>query len=70
MAAFGNVHGVYKLKCELTPVILKNSQEFVEEKQVDCPESPLILFSMVVPVLSREQIREAIDMVCENESRY
>ncbi|WP_373056614.1 class II fructose-bisphosphate aldolase [Zunongwangia sp. H14] len=32
-AAFGNVHGVYKPgNVKLTPVILKNSQEFVSEK--------------------------------------
>ena len=32
-AAFGNVHGVYKPgNVKLTPVILKNSQEFIQEK--------------------------------------
>ncbi len=32
-AAFGNVHGVYKPgNVQLTPVILKNSQEFIREK--------------------------------------
>ncbi|MDT0677843.1 class II fructose-bisphosphate aldolase [Autumnicola musiva] len=32
-AAFGNVHGVYKPgNVKLTPIILKNSQEFVSEK--------------------------------------
>jgi len=32
-AAFGNVHGVYKTgNVQLTPVILKNSQEFIREK--------------------------------------
>jgi len=32
-AAFGNVHGVYKPgNVKLTPVILKNSQEYVQEK--------------------------------------
>ncbi|MBT8326470.1 MAG: class II fructose-bisphosphate aldolase [Bacteroidia bacterium] len=32
-AAFGNVHGVYKPgNVKLTPVILKNSQDFVQEK--------------------------------------
>lgn len=32
-AAFGNVHGVYKPgNVELTPIILKNSQEFVQKK--------------------------------------
>lgn len=32
-AAFGNVHGVYKPgNVKLTPIILKNSQEFVQEK--------------------------------------
>src|SRR5690554_3042089 len=32
-AAFGNVHGVYKPgNVKLTPVILKNSQEFISEK--------------------------------------
>ncbi len=32
-AAFGNVHGVYKTgNVQLTPIILKNSQEFIQEK--------------------------------------
>ncbi|MAR39151.1 MAG: class II fructose-bisphosphate aldolase [Flavobacteriales bacterium] len=32
-AAFGNVHGVYKPgNVQLTPIILKNSQEYIEEK--------------------------------------
>ena len=32
-AAFGNVHGVYKPgNVELTPIILKNSQEYVQKK--------------------------------------
>jgi fructose-bisphosphate aldolase class II len=32
-AAFGNVHGVYKPgNVKLTPVILKNSQDFISEK--------------------------------------
>jgi fructose-bisphosphate aldolase class II len=32
-AAFGNVHGVYKPgNVQLTPIILKNSQEFIQEK--------------------------------------
>jgi fructose-bisphosphate aldolase class II len=32
-AAFGNVHGVYKPgNVKLTPIILKNSQEFIQEK--------------------------------------
>ena len=32
-AAFGNVHGVYRPgNVELTPIILKNSQDFIKEK--------------------------------------
>ena len=32
-AAFGNVHGVYKPgNVKLTPIILKNSQEFIQKK--------------------------------------
>jgi len=38
-AAFGNVHGVYKPgNVELTPVILKNSQDFVQEKHGTGPK--------------------------------
>lgn len=37
-AAFGNVHGVYKPgNVELTPIILKNSQEFVQKKYETIP---------------------------------
>ena len=33
--AFGNVHGVYKPgNVQLTPVILKNSQEFIEKNLI------------------------------------
>ena len=38
-AAFGNVHGVYKPgNVELTPKILKNSQEYVEKKFNTAPQ--------------------------------
>src|SRR6478736_10461229 len=41
-AAFGNVHGVYKSgSVKLSPVILKNSQEFIKEKYKIAEENPV-----------------------------
>ena len=59
-AAFGNVHGVYKPgNVELTPVILKNSQEFVKQKH-GTGDKPIHFVFHGGSGSSREQIREAI----------
>lgn len=59
-AAFGNVHGVYKPgNVELTPVILKNSQEYVREKH-GTGDKPIHFVFHGGSGSSREQIREAI----------
>jgi len=60
-AAFGNVHGVYKPgNVELKPVILKNSQDFVEEKFSTSP-NPINFVFHGGSGSSREEIREAIE---------
>jgi fructose-bisphosphate aldolase, class II len=59
-AAFGNVHGVYKPgNVELKPIILKNSQEFVQEK-FKTKENPINFVFHGGSGSSREDIREAI----------
>ncbi len=59
-AAFGNVHGVYKPgNVELKPVILKNSQEFVQEK-FKTGDNPINFVFHGGSGSSREEIREAI----------
>ncbi len=60
-AAFGNVHGVYKPgNVELRPVILKNSQDFVQEKFKTKP-NPINFVFHGGSGSSREEIREAIE---------
>ncbi len=60
-AAFGNVHGVYKPgNVELTPKILKNSQEFVEEKY-KTEANPINFVFHGGSGSTREEIREAIE---------
>jgi fructose-bisphosphate aldolase class II len=60
-AAFGNVHGVYKPgNVELKPVILKNSQDFVQEKFNTKP-NPINFVFHGGSGSSREEIREAIE---------
>lgn len=60
-AAFGNVHGVYKPgNVELKPEILKNSQEYVQEKY-GTNSLPLNFVFHGGSGSSREQIREAIE---------
>ncbi len=60
-AAFGNVHGVYKPgNVELTPKILKNSQEFVQEK-FKTEANPINFVFHGGSGSSREEIREAIE---------
>ncbi|HEB61710.1 MAG TPA: class II fructose-bisphosphate aldolase [Bacteroidetes bacterium] len=59
-AAFGNVHGVYKPgNVELRPVILKNSQDFVQEKFKTDPQ-PINFVFHGGSGSSQKDIREAI----------
>lgn len=59
-AAFGNVHGVYKPgNVQLTPIILKNSQEFIQEKYKTEP-NPIDFVFHGGSGSTVEEIREAI----------
>lgn len=59
-AAFGNVHGVYKPgNVKLTPIILKNSQEYVQKKFNTGP-NPIDFVFHGGSGSSVEEIREAI----------
>jgi fructose-bisphosphate aldolase, class II len=59
-AAFGNVHGVYKPgNVKLTPVILKNSQEYIKKK-FGTGDNPVNFVFHGGSGSSREEIREAI----------
>lgn len=59
-AAFGNVHGVYKPgNVKLTPKILKNSQEYIQEK-FGTGKNPVNFVFHGGSGSSREEIREAI----------
>ena len=59
-AAFGNVHGVYKPgNVKLTPKILKNSQEFVQEKY-NTAANPIDFVFHGGSGSTLEEIREAI----------
>ncbi|MEN9913927.1 MAG: hypothetical protein RL528_663, partial [Bacteroidota bacterium] len=59
-AAFGNVHGVYKPgNVKLTPIILKNSQEFVQKK-FNTEENPINFVFHGGSGSTKEEIREAI----------
>ena len=60
-AAFGNVHGVYKPgNVELRPVILKNSQDFVQDKY-NTGAQPINFVFHGGSGCSTEEIREAIE---------
>ncbi|MEM0992699.1 MAG: class II fructose-bisphosphate aldolase [Bacteroidota bacterium] len=60
-AAFGNVHGVYKPgNVELKPIILKNSQEYVQQK-FNTDANPINFVFHGGSGSSREEIREAIE---------
>lgn len=60
-AAFGNVHGVYKSgSVKLSPIILKNSQTFIQKKFNINEENPVNFVFHGGSGSSREQIREAI----------
>lgn len=59
-AAFGNVHGVYKPgNVKLTPIILKNSQDYIKEKY-GTGDNPVNFVFHGGSGSSREEIREAI----------
>ncbi|HBR53514.1 MAG TPA: class II fructose-bisphosphate aldolase [Flavobacteriaceae bacterium] len=59
-AAFGNVHGVYKPgNVKLTPIILKNSQEFVQKK-FNTGHNPIDFVFHGGSGSTVEEIREAI----------
>jgi len=59
-AAFGNVHGVYKPgNVKLTPIILKNSQEFIQEKY-NTGANPIDFVFHGGSGSTLEEIREAI----------
>ncbi len=60
-AAFGNVHGVYKPgNVKLTPIILKNSQEYVQKK-FNTEHNPVDFVFHGGSGSTLEEIREAID---------
>ncbi len=60
-ASFGNVHGVYKPgNVKLTPVILKNSQDYIQKKH-NTGQSPVHFVFHGGSGSSTEEIREAID---------
>lgn len=60
-AAFGNVHGVYKPgNVKLQPVILKNSQRYIQEKFGLTEEKPVHFVFHGGSGSSREEIREAL----------
>ena len=60
-ASFGNVHGVYKPgNVQLTPVILKNSQEFIIKKH-STKNNPVNFVFHGGSGSTTEEIREAID---------
>jgi fructose-bisphosphate aldolase class II len=59
-ASFGNVHGVYKPgNVKLTPIILKNSQDYIQEK-FNTAEKPVFFVFHGGSGSSQEEIREAI----------
>jgi fructose-bisphosphate aldolase class II len=59
-ASFGNVHGVYKPgNVQLTPIILKNSQAFIQEKH-NSNDKPVFFVFHGGSGSSPEEIKEAI----------
>lgn len=59
-ASFGNVHGVYKPgNVKLTPIILDNSQRYIEEK-FNAGKKPVFFVFHGGSGSSRDEIREAI----------
>ncbi len=60
-AAFGNVHGVYKPgNVKLTPIILKNSQDYIQEK-FNTGKNPVNFVFHGGSGSEQSQIREAIE---------
>ena len=60
-ASFGNVHGVYKPgNVKLSPIILKNSQEYVQKKLKTAPQPVSFVFHGGSGS-AQSEIREAID---------
>lgn len=60
-AAFGNVHGVYKPgNVKLTPIILKNSQDYIQQK-FGTGHNPVNFVFHGGSGSTREEIREAIE---------
>lgn len=60
-AAFGNVHGVYKPgNVQLTPVILKNSQDYIKKTYNAAGENPVNFVFHGGSGSSRSEIREGI----------
>ncbi|UKJ06426.1 class II fructose-bisphosphate aldolase [Solitalea lacus] len=60
-AAFGNVHGVYKPgNVKLSPIILKNSQEYIKKQHNLSAEKPVNFVFHGGSGSSQEEIREAI----------
>lgn len=60
-ASFGNVHGVYKPgNVQLTPIILKNSQEYIQEKY-NTPKNPVDFVFHGGSGSTLDEIREAIE---------
>lgn len=60
-AAFGNVHGVYKPgNVKLQPVILKNSQEYIQQKQGLFDHKPVSFVFHGGSGSSYDEIREAV----------
>lgn len=61
-AAFGNVHGVYKPgNVQLTPIILKNSQDYIKETFHIERNNPVNFVFHGGSGSTREEIREGID---------
>ena len=61
-AAFGNVHGVYKPgNVELTPIILKNSQDYIQKKFKTASSNPINFVFHGGSGSTRAEIREAIE---------
>lgn len=61
-AAFGNVHGVYKPgNVELRPIILKNSQEYIQQKFNTGSNNPINFVFHGGSGSSQAEIREAIE---------
>lgn len=61
IAAFGNVHGVYKPGNVDEPIILKNSQDYIREKYHLTGKTPVNFVFHGGSGSTRQEIREAIE---------